>query len=45
MRDIAGPHPTVALDWTPDWTGERTLKGKRRADGLRVRPRERLKYF
>ena len=25
MRDIVGPHPTVALDWTPDWTRERTL--------------------
>ena len=25
MRDIVGPHPTVALDWTSDWTRERTL--------------------
>ena len=25
MRDIVGPHPRVALDWTPDWTRERTL--------------------
>ena len=22
MRDIVGPHPTVALDWTPYWTRE-----------------------
>ena len=69
MRDIVGPLRRVALDWTPDWTRERTLESgiwtldhhrgdpwtrhpcfvyileKRRAGGLRVRARERLKYF
>ena len=25
MRDIVGPLRRVALDWTPDWTRERTL--------------------
>ena len=25
MSDIVGPHHRVALDWTPDWTRERTL--------------------
>ena len=68
MRDdIVGPLRRVALDWTPDWTRERTLDSgpwtttgvihgpgirvlytsgkKRRAGGLRVRVRERLKYF
>ena len=25
MRDIVGPHPRVALDWSPHWTKERTL--------------------
>ena len=25
MRDIVGPHPRVVLDWTPDWSKERTL--------------------
>ena len=25
MTDIVGPLRRVALDWTPDWTRERTL--------------------